>query len=133
MKTEVQGHPSRSLLLKRFQRSYLRKCTTLIVNSSEHSVQYALFLSDIGPTTVWLQNTECLKSLSVKFTTIVRDINKSSADPAGVSQETWCFYAHFVVLSYMFLNFSNDTPIVGLYNAILSFLKGASPLRYTHN
>lgn len=112
---------------KEISEELLKKCTTLIANSSEHSVQYALFLSDIGPTTVWLQNAECLKSLSVKFTTIVRDINKSSADPAGVSQETWKLLgAHFVVLSYMFLNFSNDTPIVGLYKAILLLLKGAS-------
>lgn len=112
---------------KEITEELLKKCVTLLTNSSEQNLQYALFLNDIGSTTLWLQNTDCMKLLSVRFTILLQDIQKSSTSHIGVSQETWKLLgAHFVVLSYIFLNFSNSTPVINLYKAVLLLLRGTS-------
>lgn len=122
------GVPTEKPAPKEITDELLKKCTALIASSSDNNLQYALFLNDIGSaTTTWLQNAECLKLLSVQFTAMMRDISKNSATPVGVSQETWKLLgAHFVVLSYMFLSFSNNTPILNLYKAVSLLLKGTS-------
>lgn len=112
---------------KEITEELLKKCIALLAGSSEQNLQYALFLNDIGSTTLWLKDTDCMKLLSVRFTTLVQDIQKSSANHVGVSQETWKLLgAHFVILSYIFLNFSNNTPVIGLYKAMLLLIRGTS-------
>lgn len=122
------GAPTEKPTPKEITGELLKKCSILMASSSEKDLKYALFLNDIGSTTtLWLQNNECLKLLSMKFTAIVRDVSKNNTNPTEVPQEVWkLLAAHFVVLSYMFLNFANNTPIINLYKTISLLLKGTS-------